>query len=688
MDNTTTPRVGTGLTLFALGAFVFAILAQFAYTFLQNGIGAIVLFVIALALWSALLAALPAPVSERLNARIFDPGSPKRVSSAFAASAVALAFITFLLSGDNEFTPDNVLAWVLSIALFLYAFWEPEKSLADWVRAISQMWLGLRARFASGITVSWHTIALVAILLVAAFSMFYRLTDTPNEMTSDHAEKIADAHLILNGARPIFFNDGPGREVLFEYVNAIFVTVTHRPLDFFALKFGTAFAGILVVLATYLLARELFGEPVALIAAALMATSKWLMIVARIGFRSVYAPLFVALTMLFLFRALKFQKRNDFLIAGLILGTGLYTYNSFRIVPLMVAFFIVWWLSVERNVRLTDLRHYATNAIVLIGMALIVFMPMGRYMSAHPDSSWARVLTRLGTNEKGFDNHPAIIFADNVKNAVLMFNVTGDQAWPNNLPNDPALDFVTGGIFVLGVFTALYRVWRHRETMYAHMLIAILFMLMPSALSIAFPNENPGNIRALGAIPFVMIIAALPLAWLWRALSARTLGSARAQALAVILIFLGLIAFSNYRRYLVQYDASYSNSSWNASEMASVVRAFDNSIGDSQHAWIMLFPHWVDTRSVATHLGDFEWNNHTLPNADAASAQADDGMNKLFLLNMNDAANLDGLREIYPDLQVRAFRSRLAGHDFLIAFAPGDQASLEWLGSLRLMDVR
>jgi len=46
------------------------------------------------------------------------------------------------------------------------------------------------------------------------------------------------------------------------------------------------------------------------------------------------------------------------------------------------------------------------------------------------------------------------------------------------------------------------------------------------------------------------------------------------------------------------------------------------------------------------------------------------------------------LREIYPDLQVRAFRSRLAGHDFLIAFAPGDQASLEWLGSLRLMDVR
>ncbi|MBI5305396.1 MAG: glycosyltransferase family 39 protein [Chloroflexi bacterium] len=677
------PRVSAWLALFALGALALAILAQFGYTVLHNGFAALALFAAALGLWLVVLWTDRDPASPRVTARAFAAPARRRVNMTFAASAVVLALITFLLSGDNEFTPDNVLAWGLSIALFLYAFWEPEKSLTEWRDAIAQTWQNARARFSAGVFLSWQTLALGAILLVAACSMFYRLGETPSEMTSDHAEKILGVGEILNGARPIFLTIGPGREPILAYLTAAYVSLTDKPLDFAALKWGTALGGILVVFVTFLLARELFDDRVALIAAALTAMSKWLMIVAHIGFRSTFTPLFTALTALFLLRALKFQKRNDFLIAGVCLGAGLYSYNAFRLAPVMVAFFFVWWLAVERNVRVTEWRRYATNVAVLVALAIIVFMPLGRYMSDHPEASWYRVLTRMGTTERSFEENPFVIFADNVKNVVLMFNVTGDVAWPNNLPNDPALDIVTGGIFALGVFTAFYRIARQREMMYAHVLIALFVMLMPSALSIAFPVENPGNIRALGALPFVMIIAAAPLALLWRRLGDAPGAFARWQAVGVLAIILLVILFANYRRYFVQYDASYRSSAGNASEVAATVRAFANSVGDTQHAWIMLYPHWIDTRSVAIALGEMDWQDHTLPDANAAQMRMTDDANKLFILNTNDHANLTRLSEIYPDAQVRVYRSQTPNRDFLLVFVPGANASSDWLGSLK-----
>ena len=677
------PRASAWLALFALGALALAVLAQFGYTVFHNNFAALILFAAALGVWAIVLWVDRDPASPRVTERAVALPPRRRAPMSFAVSAFVLAFITFLLSGDNEFTPDNLLAWVLSVGIFFYAFWEPEKSPTEWAETIIRTLATWRARVSPSVTMSWQVVALALILLVATFSMFYRLADTPNEMTSDHSEKVMVITEVIDGKRPIFLSLGPGREPIFAYIAAFYVNVLNHPLDFAAIKWGTALGGILVVLVTYLLARELLDDQVALIAAALTAVSKWLMIVARIGFRSTFTPLFTALTMLFLLRALKFQKRNDFLLAGLFLGIGLYSYNAFRLAPVMVAFFFVWWLVVERNVRFADWRRYATNVALLVVVAIMVFMPLGRYMTDHPESSWYRVLTRMSTTERTFENNPLVIFADNVKNALLMFNVTGDVAWPNNLPNDPALDMVTGGIFVLGVFTAFYRIVRHREMMYAHVLVAIVMMLMPSALSIAFPIENPGNIRALGALPFVMMIAALPLAYLWRRI-AQTPGTlARVQAFSVLAIILMLIAFANYRRYFVQYDASYRASSVNSSEIAATVRAFANSVGDTQHAWIMLYPHWVDTRNVAINLGEIDWQDHTLPDVAAAQTRMNDDANKLFILNPNDQVNLTGLRQVYPEAQARLYRSKTPGRDFVLVFVPGSTPASDWLGSLK-----
>ncbi|HEY4689645.1 MAG TPA: hypothetical protein VIK33_10060, partial [Anaerolineae bacterium] len=56
-----------------------------------------------------------------------------------------------------------------------------------------------------------ETIALLAILFVAAAFRLYRLDDIPPGFTHDEADHAADAVAILNGARPIYETVGYGR---------------------------------------------------------------------------------------------------------------------------------------------------------------------------------------------------------------------------------------------------------------------------------------------------------------------------------------------------------------------------------------------------------------------------------------------------------------------------------------------
>ncbi len=685
LRNYAAPRlvIGYGLIPFiSFIAVVFAILGQYSFTVQHALVRAIFFYAVALILWLVVIGS-GTGFSAHAPEHALPETSRRKASATFVGGAIALAAITFFTASDDTFTSDNVLTWVVSVVLFTYALWEPEKSWADWREALQKKITNVRAMLRTGIPISGRAVLFIAILLVGAFFYYYRLDQTPAEMISDHAEKILDVNDILQGARPIFFPRNTGREPLQFYLTAAFVSLTQHRLDHMALKWITASLGLLVVPFTFFLAREMFDETVGFIAAALVAVSTWPLIVARIGLRFPLTPFFVAPTIYFLFRALKYQQRHDFLMLGMILGAGLYGYNAFRIVPALVVFYFVLWPLVEHNIHREDLKRYATNAFLAIILAAIIFVPLFRYAIDHPELFWYRILTRVTSAERPLNDNPLFTFADNVKNVLLMFNVTGDVAWPNNIPLDPALDFATGGLFVLGLAAAFYRLARYRETMYGHLLIMFFILLMPSALSIAFPIENPGNTRSGGAVPFVMIVAALPLAFIARSIQSAILPrvAASGAAFAVAALFFLFIARVNFERYFFNYNASYRESSWNSSEVAAAVRAFADSIGDTEHAWILLFPHWVDTRNVAINLGEIDWQNHTLANADAAESQAQDNTNKLYILNPKDESNLARLQEIFPSAQIRIYHSRTPNHDFVLFYVPGTEAPQKSLGT-------
>ncbi|MBM3127262.1 MAG: hypothetical protein FJ009_01340 [Chloroflexi bacterium] len=666
----------------ALAAMVFAAVAQNLHVHRNSDHAALILFAAALCIWLFALIANPLALGTRLADTARDAEKPRPAARPFVVSAFALAALTFLFSSGNEFNADNVLAWGLSIVAFLYAFWTPEKSWDEWRARLAARVASARGIWANGARVSPHLLALIGVMGIGVLTYYRELDATPAEMTSDHAEKLLDVNDIVNGGlAPIFFERNTGREPLQFYLTAAFVHLTQHPIDHMALKLITALMGVLVIPFTFLLARELFDDDVALFAALLIALSKWPLTIARMGLRFPFTPVFIAPTMFFLFRALKYGRRNDFLMTGLFLGIGLLGYNAFRLAPiLVVAFVIVWWWT--RRMSWQQTKTLIVNSALMFTLALFVVMPLARYMTEKPEMVWYRAATRLVGDGNAIPGNPIEVFARNAVNAALMFNWTSDAAWPNALPNDPALDYVSGGLFVLGVAYALYRLARYRESAYAFVLLGIALMLLPSALSLAFPNENPSVVRAGGAIPFVFIVVALPLAWLmrsWRESLARFRWG-RFAVVAVLIVLFALIARANYLRYFWEFDANYRRASWNSSEVAAVIRGFADSVGDVEHAWLLLYPHWIDTRNVGINLGQPGWEN-TLPDADAARAQINAPTNKLYILNPGDQTNLTRLREIFPNGQQRTFHARTPGHDFIVFFVPGTIAPGEFLES-------
>ncbi len=659
----------------ALAAIVLAAVAQNVHTYRQADLIALIVFAGAIVLWLAALWVAPVALNTRLADAAPVAEVAPRPSPALAISVGALAVLTFLFAGGNEFTPDNLLAWGLGIATCLYTFGVPLQTWEAW-RARTRAWA---ERLAQGALISPRGLALLGILLVSGGLNYWQLDRAPADLLSEHAEVILAVNdLVAENSAPIYFERSNSREPLEFYVTAALVRATGRPLDFLALKQITAFAGGLLVLGVWWLARELFDDEVALLAALFAALSKWTLVLARIGLSFVFAPLFTAFALGFLLRALKHQRRNDFLWSGLWLGVGLYGNDAFRLTPVLALVFIGGWFAINRAVRRD--RKFVAQVVLMFALMLIVAMPLVRYATQAPEIFWQFFATHVLGDATRVDNLAQLV-GRNFLAALAMFNWTGDAAWFVALPNDPALDYVTGGLFVLGVVLALYRWVARRESAYAFAVLGVVVPVLLSAFSAAASADNPSITRASGALPFVFLLAALPAAWLarafWQALS--NLAWGKLAALIVIGVIVAASARVNYTRYFGEYAAHYRQAAWNADEIASVLRGFAASVGDLDHAWIVVYPHWVDARNVGIAMRQIGWEQ-VLPNADGARAHQIDGANQLYILHPSDAENLTRLREIFPNGQQRLYHARTPDHAFVVFYAPGTVGANGFLG--------
>src|SRR5688572_29920876 len=482
-------------------------------------------------------------------------------------------FISILLGvwalvtlGGNLFTKSNAIVWMLAVAFFIGALWLNQSSL----RSVFGNVIAFFKRDPWTINISRWTLVLIAATALVCFFRFYQTTSIPPEPFSDHAENILDVYEVAQGQTHIFFTRNTGREAFQMYWTVLIAKLFGTGFSYLSLKLGTAILGFLTLPFIYLLGKEIGGRRVGLFAFILAGIGYWPNVISRVGLRFPLYPLFLAPTLFFLIRGLRTRNRNDFLLSGLFLGIGLHGYSPFRIVPFVVlAAFVLYWFHAQSRGARAELPRW----LVLLALAsLFVFLPLLSYWTEHPAEFSSRMLSRLTATEQTLPGPVLEIFLSNVWNALKMFNVDDGEIWVVSVTDRPALDVVSGALFLLGVALVLVRYIRTRHWLDLFLLLSIPLLAMPSILALAFPNENPAINRAGAAYIPIFIIAALALDGLLTSLGRGAMRSILVWAVAGSLLFFS--AVQNYNLVFRQYYTSFRAASWNTSDMTNVIEAF------------------------------------------------------------------------------------------------------------------
>lgn len=139
-----------------------------------------------------------------------------------------------------------------------------------------------------------------------------------------------------------------------------------------ALRAVAALFGTINVIALYLLAEALFNRRVALIAALVLATFPPHIHFSRLIFAHVIDATFGTFAIAFLIRAMKYNRRTDWALAGITLGLTQYFFEAGRLFfpPL-----IIIWLVLMAIFNFRSLRQFWRGLGLMVISALLIAMP-------------------------------------------------------------------------------------------------------------------------------------------------------------------------------------------------------------------------------------------------------------------------------------------------------------------------
>jgi hypothetical protein len=315
--------------------------------------------------------------------------------------------------------------------------------------------------------------------------------------------------------------------------------------------------------------------------------------------------------------------------------------------PLLAMFWFALVTLIARSRRGDPVLQYGGGLLAAAVIALAVYIPMYHYAEINPDQFWNRTRGRMFGEQAFVRLNPQTgsleayeptlreqaerfwdqrdVFEDNYADALRMFHWEGDGAWISNPHSYPALDGVAGGLLILGL--AAWGAWlfRQRDPALWLLPISVLIMLLPSAMTVAFSNENPNFTRASGAIPGVFMLAAFPVGMLCGELTRVNVRSFRAPAggIAALALIAGLLWYGigwNWQAFFTDYRLNYSYSWKPYHEISKPMRDFAQGEGSYGNAFMVAYPHWLDHRILGTMAGDIRWPNGLVTREDLLPA--------------------------------------------------------------------
>lgn len=629
-------------------------------------------FALTLYLIALIFIVLAALEREWALTNIEDDGSanpfPLTIRQNLMIASIPLLLAAFLAFGArenrvNQFTSLNLTLWLAGTAALTASIYLPSRSRSEALSRAVEFFRQPEWR----LKITRSTLLLAAVVAVVIFFRFFRLDQVPKEMFSDQAEKLYDVMDVLHGQTPVYFVRNTGREAFQFYLTALIAILFNTKISFISLKIGTALAGLLTLPYIYLLGKQLGGRTVGLYAFFLSGIAYWPNVISRVGLRFPFYPLFAAPALYYLVRGLRFGRRNDFIWSGVALGIGLHGYSPIRFLP--VAMVIIVGIYLLHHHSRGNRYQAVWGLIALAAVALALFLPLLRFAVDNPDMFGYRTLTRIGTIERPYPGPVGLIFLNNLWKSLVMFFYDNGNVWVNSIPGRPALDTVSAVLYFTGSVLIFLRYIRKRHWLDLTMLLLVPLLMMTSILSLAFPDENPSLNRSGAAMIPVFIIAAYGLDIVSRTLMNRAAAN-RAKIGAGILaaVLLAVSVVSNYQLVFVKYSQQYDRGAWNTSEIGQVIRNFAGSQGSLDTAYVIPYPHWVDTRLVGINAGN-PGKDYALW-TDQLETMLAENRAKLFIFNPADSEAANKLESLYPSGVLYRYKADIEGKDFMLYFVP------------------
>ena len=574
-------------------------------------------------------------------------------------------------SGDAHTLPIALCYYFAAVVLFVFGFWNwPQEGLAN-----------------LPMTVSAERIIFIMIMLLALFMRVYHIATVPSGLFIDQGyEGYAALRILHEGWHPFYVED-----IFHAYALALYMLAAWFKIfgaTDITLKLFYVFLSLAGFSFIYWTFRQLSGPRVALLTLFVLSVMRWHMNFSRNGFPTIQLPLymFAALALLLyglreaqawtvrqsgqvglvalagggamtahfalwpgnfsMFDALLYMavvmgiscyllrdgKKWVFALSAAFFAGGFYTYQAFKVFPLLLAVLAIW--EIFNHFR--EWKAKSLNALGFLMLALAFTAPVIWDMTHHGLGTRE---TELSIMPKIQEAHSLTPFFDTVGRTALMFNRQGDPNARHNLQDYRMLDDISGVLLILGLAYALFRI-RHRKYFYA---VAGFFILsLPCVLSIDAAHAN----RMLGMTPFIAFLIAAPLVAFWGRV--REFWGQKGEWIYLVLLIvpLGLMAAQNFDVYFNKQANNYA--CW--SEYSITESTMGKAIGQhglAYHSFIS--PRYFNYYSVdffayncLSQLKPLNIPDTLIP----VDCPADQGL--FYTMDLDRKGILDLLQSIYP----------------------------------------
>lgn len=464
---------------------------------------------------------------------------------------------------------------------------------------------------------------LLFLIVIAAFVLrFYNLGSIPPGIHGDEGEFGLFLNKILQGRyQSLFTIVDPG---IFSFPVISFIPQIIIK-GFFensvvGIRAYSVIFGTMTVLAFFFLARLFFDKKISLLLSFFLATSSFHIHYSRLAVNNIYPPFFAVLSIYFFLRAWDTGRTIFYLICGLVMGVGLYSYHPFKIIPLVILFFIV----IKRRNILKGLLLFITTALV--------FLPQIIYYFGNLGSLTSRPQTILSLKVS--------FFFDNLSKNILVFFIGKDDGYHMyGIQQFGLLSPLVATLFIIGILLALRYLRSDKWQL-------IYLAIITTIIAVSFTVSSPASHRLLVILPMIFILVGVSLELVQKFL--------KGVLLCTIFIFLGLFsAFSDYYIYFDYYINS--NDGWAQYEPATEIAKYLKSLGPSYYTYmlregtILYFRHGtVQFLNPGIRGEDVDDSLEVIPLRTMSIG------NTVFVMPPN-SPSLDKLKKLYPNGTVRNF---------------------------------